>query len=221
MKKIILAIFLISIILFGSGFLYFRYQHKKISNIEKEIAELKTRQSEQNRNFENLKQHIDDVVIFDWKLYSKKDIISFRYPKFSSFCDNSSGEEFNIAISLRGNCRKSNMPENGLPDNVYDIFKDDFVFKIIYKQKDIKYPEDVLKIEGMENAKKIKTLNWKDVDREFLTEWYLENKDIYMIIILYPSEIGNPVSIIKSSNYQFWPSNKPIVDLIIQSIRFP
>lgn len=225
-KKTISVIFLILTIPFiGAGFWYFKYQYNQVSNIKKEISELKIKQNEQNKNINDLKQYIDDLIIFDWESYFKKDIVSFRYPEFASLCDNSSDEKFELRLSLRGNCKRINKPEDGTQNSVYDITWDDFVFKIIYKQKDIKSAEDVLKMEGMRESKKIKTSDWKNMypdNYDFLTEWYSEkNNDTYMAIILYPPDIGNPIIIVKSSNYKFWPINKPIIDLIIQSIRFP
>lgn len=218
-----------------TGIRFFLERVKKIEVLEKENAELREEQGKQ-------KKYIDYLFTYDWKMYFKKDVVGFRYPKFGLVCEpaKKEGEIFNIKTTFliggeNFTCADiERMPHSEIwPIELKQIKNTDGRLKTV---------EDVLKAEGINEAENITTTDSKNKyprlgGEEFLTEWFSgENNMLYVIVIFYPPKPEEnyypPITIIKApnqiqkkhqeflKNYTYM-DNYPIVELILKSIQFP
>lgn len=240
MKKIILIIFLVLITAFVGGEVwYFNGLIKKNrddilslrADIKKEVSELEVVQSNQNK-------YIEYLFTYDWNMYSKKDIVYFRYPRFMTLCETSKKENEIVNVKM--------LWERNLNCKEFEQKSDNFIWPLEFKiinNNDAKFKslEDVLKYEKLEGAENITTFDSKTkyarMGGDFLTEWYDEKKNaLYAIVVFYPPNLkekyNSPITVIKIPNqpevkypqlttqYSFM-NTFHIMKLILDSIQFP
>jgi len=196
------------------------------------IIDAKLRALEQNVTED--RDYLDELVIYAWKSYTDINAYSFKYPATGTLCDRSRKSIVNsrfidVRVFAQNNNQAISCDQLAKAEAMGSPVSWIFNLKIIPNPEAQKFRsvDEVLASENLLHAQQVHTLNFTKKyphlaeSKENITEWYSSEKDEYVIIIFYKPEVGNPITIIKSDNYNFMPSNKAVADLVIKSLQFP